>query len=135
MGLFLTLVYIGISYLAPATVFGSLAQFHLELLIVIAAILFSLPSLTRSPLFHAHQTLALVAMSAAVFISLIAAGWIGGATPALLGFLPNAMAYVLVLVNCRTRRHFQALTLVLLSVSIFVIAHGFLDLRYGNFNS
>lgn len=135
MGFILTLVYIGISYLAPATIFGPLAQFHIQLLIAIVAILLSLPALTRSPLLQAPQTLALVGMSTAVFLSLVATGWIGGATPALLEFLPNALTYVLVLVNCRTKRHLQALTLVLLLVSIFVIAHGFFDLRQGKFDS
>ena len=135
MGFILTLVYIGVSYLAPATIFGSLAQFHIELLIAIAATLFSLLSVPRSPLFQAPQTLALVGLSAAVFMSLVATGWIGGAPRALLDFLPNAFAYFLVLVNCRTKRHLQALTIVLLFVSIFVISHGFFDLRHGKFDS
>lgn len=135
MGFILTLVYIGIAYLAPATIFGSGAQFRIELVVAIAAILFSLPSLVRSPLFRSPQTLALVGLSAAVFLSLATTGWIGGATNALLEFLPNAVAYVLVLVNCRTKKHLQALILVLLGVSLFVIARGFYDLRHGNFDS
>jgi len=68
-------------------------------------------------------------------LSLAATGWVGGATPALLGFLPNALAYFLVIVNCRTRKQFQAVAVLLLLVCLFVIAHGVYDLGHENFHS
>ena len=50
MGLFFTLLYILIAYLAPATVFGSLAEYHVEVIIAILTLICSIPSLQQSSL-------------------------------------------------------------------------------------
>ena len=49
--------------------------------------------------------------------------------PAMLGFVPNAFAYLLVCLHCDSRKKLQALIAMLLLVCLFVIARGSIDLR------
>lgn len=135
MPFLITLLYILTAYLSPATVFGSLAQYHVEAIIAVLAVVVSLPSLPNSAIFKTPQSAALLGLSAAVAISVMANGWLGGAIPALEDFLPSALAYFLVLLHCKTKRHVQALTVLLLFICLFVIARGFIDLRLGNYES
>jgi len=54
-----------------------------------------------------------------------------GAVKAFLEFLPSIFAYLLVCLHCNSKRKLQALVFMLLFVCLFVIAHGYIDLRYG----
>ncbi len=70
------------------------------------------------------QTFALVGMCIAVFCSMVMTGWLGSILPAVLGFIPNAFTFFLVVVNFRTKRHLQMLVLTLFVVSAYTILRG-----------
>lgn len=135
MGLFLTLLYILTAYLGPETLWGPIYEFHIEIIIAFLATVTSLHGLQRSKLFSIPQTYALVGMCVAVFASMLMAGWLGGIPAALFNFIPNAFTFVLVVLNCRTKRHLQLVTSVLLIASVFTIARGYMALHAGNYLS
>jgi hypothetical protein len=133
MGLFLTLLYILTAYLGPETLWGPLYEFHIEIIIAALALIASLPRIQESKIFSMPQSYALVGMCVAVFFSMLMTGWLGSIPPALLGFIPNAFTFFLVVVNFRTKRHLQFLTLTLFFVCAFTIARGYLALRAGDY--
>jgi len=128
MGFALSILYFITYYLGPSTVFGSLAAYNVVLIIAALVILVSLPVLPRSFILKTPQSLALVGLTVAVFLSILATGWVGGAFTAFQLFIPNAFAYFLVCLHCNTRKKLQILVLLLLSVSLFVIIEGNLEL-------
>ena len=131
MGLILTLLYILTAYLSPGILFGELAQYHLEIMLAVAALLASLPSLSRSGVLRAPQSLAICGMCFAIIASLVFGGWIGGAPAALYEFLPDSFVFFLVAINCRTRRRLQLVVLTLVGGSCFYIVQGTLALQSG----
>ena len=128
MGFALSILYFITYYLGPFTVFGSLAAYNVALIIAALAIVVSLPVLPRSLILKTPQSLALAGLTAAVFLSILATGWVGGAVKAFQLFIPNAFAYFLVCLHCNTRKKLQILVVLLLSVSLFVIIEGNLEL-------
>lgn len=132
MGFVLSILYFLIYYLTPTYLFGSLAQYHIELILAVLLLLVSLPSLIGSFLFKTPQALALVGMSFAVFLSILfGLHWMGGAVTAFLGFIPNIYAFFLVCLHCNSRTRMRAVILVMLFTSVFVVAKGANDLRHG----
>ncbi len=131
MGFFLTLLYILTAYLSPGLLYGDLAQYHLEIIIAVLALLSTVPSVSSSGILRAPQTVAILGMCFAVSVSLIATGYFGGAPAALYEFLPDSFAFFLVAINCRTRRRLQLVVLTLVSASAFVIVQGALALNAG----
>ena len=132
MGFVLSVLYFVTSYLTPATLFGPLAASHIELILAVLVFLVSLPALMRSFILKTPQSLALIGLAIAVFLSvLIGEHWAGGAVQAFLGFIPNAFAYFLVCLHCNSKRKLQVVVLMLLFVCLFVIAHGYIDLLHG----
>jgi hypothetical protein len=128
MGFALSILYFITYYLSPFTVFGSLAAYNVALIIAALAIVVSLPVLPRSLILKTPQSLALAGLTVAVFLSILATGWVGGAVTAFQQFIPDAFAYFLVCLHCNTRKKLQILVLSLLSVSLFVIIEGNLEL-------
>jgi hypothetical protein len=124
MGFALSILYFITYYLGPSTVFGSLAAYNAALIIAALAIVVSLPVIPRSLILKTPQSLALAGLAAAVFLSVLATGWVGGAITAFQRFIPGAFAYFLVCLHCNTRKKLQILVLLLLSVSLFVIIEG-----------
>ncbi|MEG9434849.1 O-antigen ligase family protein [Edaphobacter sp. HDX4] len=135
MGLFLTLLYILTAYLGPETLWGPLYEFHIEIIIATLALVASLPRIQESKLFAMPQTFALIGMVVAVFCSMVMTGWLGSILPAVLGFIPNAFTFFLVVVNFRTKRHLQLLALTLFVVSAFTIFRGYSALRAGDYTN
>lgn len=129
MGLFFTLLYILTAYLGPETLWGSLYQFHIEIILAGLALAASLPRIQESKIFTMPQAYALVGMCIAVFCSMVMTGWLGSILPALLGFIPNAFTFFLVVVNFRTKRHLQLMAITLFVVCAFTIAKGYMALR------
>jgi len=129
MGLFLTLLYILTAYLGPQTLWGPLYEFHIEIILATLAFAASLPRIQQSKIFSIPQTYALVGMCIAVFCSMVLTGWLGSILPAVLGFIPNAFTFFLVVVNFRTKRHLQLLALTLFIVSAYTIYRGYAALR------
>ncbi len=128
MGFALSILYFITYYLAPPTVFGPLAAYNVELIIAALAIVVSLPVLPRSFILKTPQSLALAGLAVAVFLSILVTGWVGGAFKAFQQFIPDAFAYFLVCLHCNTRKKLLILVLLLLSVSLFVIIEGNLEL-------
>jgi hypothetical protein len=130
MGFALSILYFITYYLGPSTVFGPLAAYNVELIIAVLVIVASIPVLPRSFILKTHQSLALAGLAVAVFLSVLATGWVGGAVKAFQQFIPDAFAYFLVCLHCNTRKKLQILVLMLLSVSLFVIIQGQLELTH-----
>lgn len=133
MGLFLTLLYILTAYIGPETLWGPIYEFHIEIILAALALVASLPGIQRSKLLTMPQSYALVGMCFAVFCSMVLTGWLGSVLPAVLGFIPNAFTFFLVVVNFRTKKHLQLLVLTLFFVSAFTIFRGYSALRAGDF--
>jgi len=132
MGFVLAVFYFVVTYLGTGTIFGSFAAYHIELILAVVILLVSLPALLRSFIFKTPQSLALIGLALAVFLSmLIGAHWAGGAVKAVLDFVPSIYAYFLVCLHCSTRGRLKILISMLLFVCMFVIVHGIIDLRHG----
>ena len=131
MGFALTLLYLATTYLGPSTVFGPLAAYRVELLLAALVFLVSLPAIPRSMLLKTPQSLALLGLTAAVFLSILVTGWAGGAVQALEAFLPNAFAFFLVCIHANSRRKLQTLIVMMIFVCLFVVARGSMDLLHG----
>lgn len=130
MGFVLTILYLVTNYLTPVTLFGPLAEYRIELILAALILLVSLPKLPGAFIFKTPQSLALVGLAIAAILSvLVGEHWAGGAVKAFLDFIPNAFAFFLVCLHCKSKRKLQALVLMLLFVCLFVIAHGCIDLR------
>ncbi len=132
MGLFLTLLYILTAYLGPQTIFGPLAEYHIELIIAFLALVASIPHFHGSGVSRLPHTYALIGMSAAVFISYVLNGLTSFAPGALFDFLPNSFTFFFIVLNCKKKRHLQMVILVLLFACLFTIGKGFAALQTGD---
>jgi O-antigen ligase len=125
MGVVLSVLYFITYYLTPATVFGPLAAFRIELILAAIILFVSLPALMRSFIGKTPQTLALIGLAFAVLLSVvIGEHWPGGGVQAFLSFIPNAFAYFLVCLHCNSKKKLRVLVLMLVGICLFVIAHG-----------
>jgi len=125
MGFLFTLIYVSLALSSPADLIPSFAEYRVEVLIVIAALLFSAPSLLRSRFFEIPQVYLLAGLFAAVFLSqAVTSHWIGGGVIALGRFLPGAIVFYLILLNCRTVGHLEMLAFVLAVVAGVIVMEG-----------
>ncbi len=132
MGFVLTILYVLTYYLTPTVMFGSLAEYRIELVLAAVIAIVSIPAFSRSSVGKTAQLPALVGLAFATFMSvLVGASWAGGGLTALLLFIPNAFAYLLVCVHCTTKRKVQIVILMMLFVCLFVIAQGAVELHRG----
>jgi O-antigen ligase len=119
MGFFLSILYFVTYYLTPATIFGPLAAYRIMLIFAVLVTVVSIPSLQGSSIWRTPQSLALVGLAFATFMStVVGAHWVGGGLSSFLLFIPNAFAYFLVCV-------------MMLFVCLFVIARGAIEFRQG----
>ncbi len=133
MGFVLSILYLLTTYLTPATLFGPLSSYRVELIFALLIFLLSLHKLVNSSILKTPQSLALVGLTVAVFLSvLIGMRWAGGGVRSFLGFIANgAFGYFLVGLHCNSKTKLKVLVLGLLFVCLFVIANGSLDLLHG----
>ena len=132
MGFFLSALYFVTYYLTPTTVFGPFAEARAELILAVIVLVVSLPGLARSFVVRSPQFLALIGLASAVFLSvLIGVHWAGGAISGILGFIPNAFAFLLVGLHCNSRKRLKVLVVLLVGVCVFVIARGYWELQRG----
>lgn len=132
MGLFLTLLYIFTAYMGPYTIWGPIADYHIEIILAFLALMASLPRTQQSTLFSIPQSYALLGLCCAVIISGVMTGWLGSIPEAVFGFIPNAFSFFLVVVNFRTKKHLQLLIAVLMVVSAHAIVRGYWALHTGD---
>jgi hypothetical protein len=131
MGFIFTVLYLITAYLAPQTLFGDFAQYHVEIFIVVLALIFSIPSAGDSKLLSMTQTWAIVGLCGAVAGSMIFNHWLGGAPIALMEFVPEVMSFFLIVMNCRKKWHLQVLAMTLFLAATYIILQGQLDLLAG----
>lgn len=132
MGFFLSILYFVTYYLTPHALFGPLAAFRIELILPLLILSVSIPALTKSSTLKTPQSLALIGLAFAGFLSvLIGAHWLRGALNALLGFFAILFTYLVVCLHCNSKKRLQIMVLMLLFVCLFVIAHGSIDLAHG----
>jgi len=125
MGFLLTLIYVSLALLSPADLFPSLSQDRVQLILAIVALLFSLPGLLGDRFFRIPQVYLLTGLLGAVVLSQALGGhWIGGGPVALERFLPSAIVFYLILLNCRSLRRLRILAFVLAAISIFFVVQG-----------
>jgi hypothetical protein len=130
MGLVLSILYFLTYYLTPTSLFGSLAEIHIELIFAAMALIFSLPQLMKSFFFRTPQFIALIGLAIASFLSILMSGWAGGGVVAALLFLPNAFGFILVCLQCNTKRRLQAVVALMVFVCLFVIGRGGYDMLH-----
>ena len=132
MGFVLSILYFVTYYLTPHVLFGPLAVARIELILAALVCLVSLPALKRSFILKTPQTLATIGLFFAGSLSvLIGMSWRSGAIQAFTAFIPCAFAYFLVCLHFNSKKKLQGIVLVLLFVCLFVIVHGYMDLRHG----
>jgi O-antigen ligase len=131
MGLFFTLFYLFAAYIGPPVLFGDLAQYHIEVALALFTLIFSLPAIQDSGLLSISQTYGLIGLSAAVAYSIAFNGWVAGAPTALIDFLPSALVFFFVALNCKKKIHLQLLIAVLLAAVFYTIYRGYMTERAG----
>jgi O-antigen ligase len=133
MGFVLSVLYFVTYYLTPVVVFGPIAAVHIEVILAALVFVVSLPALPRSYLLKTPQSLALIGLAIATFLSvLIGEHWLGGGLQAFLDFIPCAFAYYLVCLHFNSKRRLKILVLMMLFVCLFVIARGSIELRHSD---
>jgi hypothetical protein len=129
MGFVLSIFYLITVFLGAGTVFGPLAPYRIELILAVLIFFVSLPALSRSFVLKTPQSLALLGLAIAGFLSvLLAVHWAMGAVQAFLSFLPSTYAYFLMCLHCNTKKRIQIVVLMLMAVCLFVTANGFVEL-------
>ena len=131
MGLFFTIVYLLTAYLSPETIFGDLAQSHIEIVFVTLALIFSVFSASGSNVMKLTQTWAIFGLCVCVALSIMVNGWIGGGPKALLDFVPEVASFFLIVMNCRKKWHLQLLAGTLFFCALFVMGNALLDIASG----
>jgi O-Antigen ligase len=136
MGFVLSVLYFVTYYLTPSVLFGPLVVARVELILAALIFLISLFSISKSIILKTPQSVALIGLAfAGSFSVLFGMQWVSGAVQAFPAFLPCAYAYFLVCLHCNSKIKLQIIVLMMLIVCLFVIAHGYIDLRYGVPNS
>lgn len=129
MAFVLTLLFIVTAYITPEVLFGPLAQYRVEVILAVLAVIASVPNLLRANLSESPQTYAFLAFCVAIPLSILSGGWVTGAAQVMYGFLPVVLCYILPAVNFRTRQHLQWMTLAMLLCSSYFIYNGLQDLH------
>jgi O-antigen ligase len=132
MGFVLSILYFVTYYLTSPVLFGPLAAARIELILAALVFLVSLPKLLGSLILKTPQSLALIGLAFAVFLSvLVGERWAGGAVSTFPWSIANAYGFLLVCLHCNSKKRLQVLVLMLLFVCLFVIANGCIALLHG----
>src|SRR5580704_16316755 len=115
MGFALTLIYIVVTIISPEQFGKEWASYHVVVYLAGITALASLPSLSGYRYWkNSVQTYLLVAFIAAIALSQVAHGWLGGVVESWRLFLPSAAVFFFIVVNVTTVRRLKiaALTAV-----------------------
>jgi len=125
MGFFLTLLYIALALLSPEDLLPSLAPYRLQLVVAIAAMLFSVPGLLDRRFSRTPQVYLLAGLLVTVAGSgVVSSMWIMGGGLALLRFLPAAMVFYLVVLNCQSLKRLRIVASVVTGIAVLYIVQG-----------
>lgn len=131
MGFILSILYFVISYLTPEAMFGSLASFHIQLILAMLTLLVSIPMLLRSSIFKALQSWSLLGLALAAFLSmLIGVHWLGGAVNTIILVVSRILAFFFICLHFGTKKKLKVLTVVLYLICLFITIRGASDLRH-----
>src|SRR5215472_3514533 len=132
MGFLLSILYILTYYLTPTIMFGSLAEYRIEVILAAIILFVSVPAMVRAGAVKTAQSLALIGLGFATFMSvLVGVGWAAGGMNAFLMFIPNAFAYLLVCLHCTSKKRVQIVILMMLFVCLFVMGQGLAEMHRG----
>jgi hypothetical protein len=125
MGFVLTLLYISLALLSPVNLVPSFAAYRIELMVALAALLFSAPGLLDSRFYRIPQIYLLAGLFAAVFLSVaIGNNWMGGGWIALQNFLPAAIVFYLIVMNCKSIGRLNILVTMLVVIAGVYVFQG-----------
>lgn len=132
MGFVISVFYFAICYLSPSYALGPLAPYHVQQILVVLILLVSLPALAKSFVLKSPQSLAVIGLSLAVFLSqAIGNHYVGGGIYSFENFVPNGMAYFFVALHCTTKKRLQIIIAMIFLVCLTIITSGYRDLRHG----
>ena len=135
MGLFFTIVYIITAIITPTAIFGSLAEYHVEVILATLAFLFSLGPALESGAMRMPQTYALLGLTFAVALSMLFAGLTREIPSTLVDFIPAIAAFFFILWNFKTKTHLQILVAALLVAALFIVFQGYTAQATGDSSS
>jgi hypothetical protein len=125
MAFFLTLIYICIAYLSPASLLPELAQYRIQLYIAILALLACIPTLLKSRAFSEPQLWLLCAFTLSASLSrMIAQRWIGGSILALETLVPNVIPLVLLGLTCTNLRRLRIFAISICGIGLYYVIFG-----------
>jgi len=121
MGFALTIVYIVVTILSPEQFGKEWSSYHAMAYLAGITVLASLPSMaTYSYWKTSVQTYLLVAFIAAIALSQLAHGWLGGVIEGWRVFLPSAAVFFFIVVNVTTIRRLKIATLAAVASCVTV---------------
>jgi len=129
MGLFFTLLYMVTAYLSPPTVWGSLADHHIAIILACLALFCSLFTLRGSRILEIGQTWALIGMTLCVGLSLLFAYRMGLIPMSLMDFIPNEIIFFFIFLNCRKKIHLQFVIMTMFLIAVFIGCTSFYALQ------
>src|SRR4249920_1798469 len=121
MGFALTLIYIVVTIISPEQFGKEWASYHVVVYLAGITALASLPSISRYSYWkNSVQTYLLVAFIAAIALSQVAHGWLGGVLESWRMFLPSAAVFFFIVVNVTTVRRLKIVTLAAVASCLIV---------------
>lgn len=135
MAFTLSLLYLVFTFLSPAELFPTLAQYRPMVWLGLLAAFASVPEMISNHLaIRALQTRLLLALLCAMMLSEVAGRWFGGVLVAVEEFGPSILAFVLIVVNVKTMKRFRLLALLLTSIALVLTVQSLLAYHW-NINS
>ena len=121
MGFALTILYIVATIISPEQFGKEWASYHALTYLAGITALASLPSLMAYKYWRLSvQTFLLVAFIAAIALSQVAHGWLGGVLEGWRMFLPSAAVFFFIMVNVTTVRRLKIVTMAAVASCLFV---------------
>jgi hypothetical protein len=130
MGPIVAFFYLTVCYLSAPAVFGQLIDFKISEIISAAALLASVPALTRTFVQRTPQTLAVLGLCICVGVSIVAKGFGLGAIGFTVDFLTCTLSFFYVCLHCTTKKRLYYPVIMLFFVCCFVIAQGLWELKH-----
>lgn len=125
MAYLLTLVYIALSLLSPKDFIPSLAEYRVELIVVLLALIASIPQLSDPKFFRTPQNYLLLGLFPAIFLSIaIGDRWSGGGFVAVQKFLSTGIVFYLVVLNCQATKRLRPIVSLLTIIAVSYVVQG-----------
>lgn len=119
----LTTTYVVLAHLSPAVLFPHLAKYNIMVWLAVAATLACLPRFLLHPFrWRSPQLYLMLGLTAAVPVSLIANGQVGGALRGLREFLVTGIVFFLVLASVDTVRKMRVLAFVVVISAVYLLS-------------